>query len=210
MPLLLRQVINLVGPVSQQDVELTALYRDAVVTNGEGNVLGILATKTSDHEMRKRAAAVEEDPNASSTTTTTPIALIEPNLSEDVLQENFIYYPGEQSYKILLHTQSPPRIINGSLVTVLNDPKLTITTNQRNQNVKTMKVRYNSKPGQVRVRFSEKGSISEFCTLHLIFYSLLFSSFFSLSTRASSTCSTFRAVIGLWSESKSMVTIHFL
>lgn len=142
----------MVGPASQQDVELSALYRDAVVANGEGNVLGILATKSSDHEMRKRAADDETDASSTTTTTTTtttPISLIEPNLTEEVRQENFIYYPGEQSYKILLHTQSPPRLINGSLVTALNDNKLTITTNQRNQNVKTMKVRYNSKPGQV-------------------------------------------------------------
>lgn len=40
----------------QQDVELSALYRDSVLTYGEGKVLGILATKTTDHLIRKRQA----------------------------------------------------------------------------------------------------------------------------------------------------------
>lgn len=48
------QVINLVGPDSQQDIELSALYKDAILTYGEGKVLGILATKSNDHLIRKR------------------------------------------------------------------------------------------------------------------------------------------------------------
>lgn len=135
------KVINLVGPASQQDVEMSALFHDAVIAYGEGKVLGILATKTSDHEIRKRAAVDD------ASTTTTPIPFIEPDIPDEMKREDFIYYPADQTYKILLHTHSPPRLINGSSVTVLSDTKMTITTNRRNQNSQTLKVRYNSKPG---------------------------------------------------------------
>lgn len=135
-------MINLVGPSSQQDVELSALYRDAVITYGEGKVLGILATKTSDHEIRKRAAA-EETTQESQTVAT--------NSDSESNQTDFIYYPGDQSaYKILLYTDSPPRLYDGANYTVLNDKvPTTITTDRRNQNEfseqRTLKVRYNYK-----------------------------------------------------------------
>lgn len=144
-------MVNLVGPTSQQDVELSALYRDAVIAYGEGKVLGILAAKGNNHELMKRAAESDE------TTTSIPTikTIIEPTLTEDELQEDFIYY--SESYKILLHTHSPPILTNGSAVTVLNDTKMTITTNRRSSYVQTLKVRYNSQPGQVRF------------TLHFVF-----------------------------------------
>lgn len=144
-------MVNLVGPTSQQDVELSALYRDAVIAYGEGKVLGILAAKGNNHELMKRAAELDE------TTTSIPTirTIIEPTLTEDELQEDFIYY-SEQSYKILLHTHSPPILTNGSVVTVLNDTKMTITTNRRSPYVQTLKVRYNSQPGQVRFTFIQR------------------------------------------------------
>lgn len=132
------------GPASQQDVEMSALYHDAVIAYGDGKVLGILATKTSDHEIRKRAA---EDDKSSSTTT--PISLVEPDIPDEIKREDFIYYPKDGTYKILLHTHSPPRLVNGSSVTVLSD-KVTTTTNRRNQISQTLKLRYVSMPGQVR------------------------------------------------------------
>lgn len=132
-------MVNLVGPVSQQDVELSALYRDSVIAYGEGKVLGILAAKGNNHELMKRAAELDETTTTSSTART----IIEPVLTEDERQEDFIYYTG-QSYKILLHTHSPPVLTNGSAATVLIDTKMTITTNRRNQNVQTLNVRYNS------------------------------------------------------------------
>lgn len=130
------------GPSSQQDVELSALYRDAVITYGEGKVLGILATKTSDHEIRKRAAAEE---------TTQESQTVASNSDSESNQTDFIYYPGDQSaYKILLYTDSPPRLYDGANYTVLNDKvPTTITTDRRNQNEfseqRTLKVRYNYK-----------------------------------------------------------------
>lgn len=138
-------MIHLVGPTSQQDVELSALYRDAVITYGEGKVLGILATKTSDHEMHKRAVPDESTPESQ----TIPSV---PNAEGDQdNQTDFIYYPGDQSaYKILLYTDSPPRLFDGNNITVLNDKvPTTITTDRRNANEnseqRTLKVRYNYK-----------------------------------------------------------------
>lgn len=79
------QVINLVGPTSQQDVEISALYKDAVLTYGEGKVLGILATKSDgQHTMKKR----EADEKIVATTTETPDANKE---AEEKPEENFVY-----------------------------------------------------------------------------------------------------------------------
>lgn len=131
----------MVGPTSQQDVELSALYRDAVITYGDGKVLGILATKTSDHEIRKRATPDEAPTQETSPTTTTNT---EPEPSN---QTDYVFYPGDQSaYKILLYTSIAPRIFDGKNFTILDNsvPK-TITTNQRNPDQRTLKVRYNYK-----------------------------------------------------------------
>lgn len=75
------QVINLVGPISQQDVEIAALYKDATLTYGEGKVLGILAHQSEHrHGIHKREA--EEKP--SSTTES-------PDASDEKPQRNCIY-----------------------------------------------------------------------------------------------------------------------
>lgn len=76
------------GPASQQDTELAAIFHDTERTYGKGKVLGILASKSDEHEMRKReaaaavaaAAAVTEEP---STTSMSP--------TEEPMVEDFIY-----------------------------------------------------------------------------------------------------------------------
>ncbi|XP_055594340.1 uncharacterized protein LOC129745323 [Uranotaenia lowii] len=57
------EIINLVGSPAQQDVELSALYRDSVANYGERKVLGILANRWDDsythayyHGLHKREA----------------------------------------------------------------------------------------------------------------------------------------------------------
>lgn len=133
----------------QQDIELSALFNDAELTYGTGKVLGILATKTSDHEMHKRAVPVEE--NASSTaspaTTPMPTELPAPEPSEDD-DTDFTYYPTDnsknQTVKILMHTRSAPVLIEGKTRTVLNDKRTMITINRGKQNNYILKVRYNN------------------------------------------------------------------
>lgn len=75
------QVINLVGPASQQDVEIAALFKDAQLNYGN-NVLGVLATKWDEHNIYKRQA-VEITTTTESYTTLTP--------TEEPIEDNFIY-----------------------------------------------------------------------------------------------------------------------
>lgn len=147
----------MVGPTSQQDVELSALYRDAVITYGDGKVLGILATRTSDHELRKRAVGDESPGQETPTVNTVPATVnTEPEPSN---QTDYVYYPGDQSaYKILLYTSSPPRIFDGKNSTYLdNSVPLTITTDRRNPEQRTLKVRYNYKEKVCRYSQQEEG-----------------------------------------------------
>lgn len=67
------EVIQLVGPESQQDIELSALYKDAVNMYGEGKVLGILASKANEHEIRKRQAEELQQTTTSASPTEEPI-----------------------------------------------------------------------------------------------------------------------------------------
>lgn len=137
----------MVGPTSQQDVELSALYRDSVITYGEGKVLGILATKTDDHEIQKRAVPDEPQPQEISTTTQTPEI-------EQSNQTDFIFYPDKSTYKILLYTSTAPRLFDGTNITTLNaNVPTTITTNRRSDQC-ALKVQYNYKDDKVSVFFS--------------------------------------------------------
>lgn len=94
---------------------MSALYRDSVITYGEGKVLGILATKINDHEIRKRAVPVTEEPQPQEISTTTQIPEIEQSNQTDCT-----YYPDKSAYKILLYTSSPPRLFDGTNTTTLN------------------------------------------------------------------------------------------
>lgn len=140
----------MVGPTSQQDVELSALYRDSVITYGDGKVLGILATKTTDHEIRKRAATdespdnTEQPSNQVNPSTTSNQGNVEPEPSN---QTDYVFYPtNPQSYKILLYTSEAPSLFDGKNITKLyNNVSLTITTNSRNNDQRILKVRYNYK-----------------------------------------------------------------
>lgn len=135
-----RQVINLVGPTSQQDVELSALYRDAVLENGDGNVLGILATKAN--EQRTKRETNENPDNSSTTTPTAPVAASESSSNETDRQTKFVYYPvSGAAYKILLQTDKAPRLFNGSFRNILDSNNLVTTTDQRFANAKFLKIK---------------------------------------------------------------------
>lgn len=144
----------MVGPQTQQDVELCALYRDSVITYGDSKVLGILATRTTehehDHDIRKRAATEEnpENPDKQSNQANNPStpnqANSEPATTND---DDCVFYPTiKQPYNILLYTSKPPVLSDGKKSTTLvNDVSLTITTNSRGNEQRTLKVRYNYK-----------------------------------------------------------------
>lgn len=77
------EIINLVGSPAQQDVELSALYRDSAANYGERKVLGILANRWDEpyHELHKREAKSED---ASSTSTTPPTPTDEPEIDDAI------------------------------------------------------------------------------------------------------------------------------
>lgn len=136
--LCLKQIINLVGPTSQQDVELSALYRDAVLANGDGNVLGILATKVNEQRMKRETS--ENSDSSSSTTVTAPVTS-ESSSNESDQQTKFLYYPETgAAYKILLQTDKAPRLFNGSFRNVLDSSNKLVTTDQRHPNAKFLKI----------------------------------------------------------------------
>lgn len=140
----------MVGPTSQQDVELSALYRDSAITYGDGKVLGILATRTADHDIRKRATPDENPDNTEQQSNqVNPNTLNQGNSEpETENQTDYVFYPTneQQSYKILLYTSAPPKLFDGKNETKLfNNVSLTITTNSRGTNQRILKVRYNYK-----------------------------------------------------------------
>lgn len=45
---------NLFGEPWEQDTEIDDIYKKSVSKHGEGNVLGILATKSDNHDIYKR------------------------------------------------------------------------------------------------------------------------------------------------------------
>uniref|UniRef100_A0A336MJL6 CSON000946 protein n=1 Tax=Culicoides sonorensis TaxID=179676 RepID=A0A336MJL6_CULSO len=89
------EVINLVGDGIQQDVEMTSLYKDAILNYGEGNVLGILASRYDigpETQSRRRRAADEPSSTA--------------NPTDEPVENNYIYVA--QNKKGLIWTDEPP------------------------------------------------------------------------------------------------------
>uniref|UniRef100_A0A182QRR7 Vacuolar H+ ATPase AC45 accessory subunit n=1 Tax=Anopheles farauti TaxID=69004 RepID=A0A182QRR7_9DIPT len=94
------EVINLVGSPSQQDVELSALFRDSTENYGERKVLGILANQWEEpHVLHKREAKGGEDYDSTSTTPVSPTD--EPEIADSIYN-----VPG----KAILYMTGPPTI----------------------------------------------------------------------------------------------------
>ena len=85
------------GPVEQQDVEISALYRDAQVNYGKKNILGVLATRNEvvDHSVYKRQA--KYDSTTTEGPTTTP--------GDEPVVQNLVYAAKD---KALLYTTQVP------------------------------------------------------------------------------------------------------
>lgn len=99
------QIINLVGAPSQQDVELSALFRDSAENYGERKVLGILANQLEEpHVLQKREAKARED---FSTSTTPGSPTEEPEIADSKYD-----VPG----KVILVVSTPPvlKMLNDS------------------------------------------------------------------------------------------------
>uniref|UniRef100_A0A182FQ40 Vacuolar H+ ATPase AC45 accessory subunit n=1 Tax=Anopheles albimanus TaxID=7167 RepID=A0A182FQ40_ANOAL len=99
------EIINLVGAPSQQDVELSALFRDSAENYGERKVLGILANQLEEpHVLQKREAKARED---FSTSTTPGSPTEEPEIADSKYD-----VPG----KVILVVSTPPvlKMLNDS------------------------------------------------------------------------------------------------
>lgn len=97
------EIINLVGSAAQQDVELSALYRDSIANYGDRKVLGILANRWDEyhHELHKRKAraATGGDDSTSTTPATGP--------TEEPEVDDAIYY---KEGKGLMYITSAPEL----------------------------------------------------------------------------------------------------
>ncbi|XP_058057298.1 uncharacterized protein LOC131208532 [Anopheles bellator] len=100
------EIINLVGAPSQQDVELSALFRDSTENYGEHKVLGILANQLEEpHMLQKREAKAGDDYLSTSTTPGSPT-------DEPEIVDSIYNVPG----KAIVYITSPPvlKMLNDS------------------------------------------------------------------------------------------------
>uniref|UniRef100_A0AAG5CUD1 Vacuolar H+ ATPase AC45 accessory subunit n=1 Tax=Anopheles atroparvus TaxID=41427 RepID=A0AAG5CUD1_ANOAO len=100
------EIINLVGSASQQDVELSALFRDSTENYGERKVLGILANQWEEPRvLHKREAKGGDDYSSTSTTPGSPTD--EPEIADSIYN-----VPG----KAILYITAPPvlKMLNDS------------------------------------------------------------------------------------------------
>lgn len=130
------EIVQLVGPPSQQDTELSALYRDAVLNFGEGKVLGVLGTKWNPHSIEKRSLGKNMNLNVKAkASNATSIAETTPTEEDTTYTNGLVYiYPG----KSILYTKSAPilKIFNGSTnetETILLENHLTPTSDSREE-----------------------------------------------------------------------------
>lgn len=119
----------MVGSAAQQDVEIAALFGDAVNTYGAGKVLGILANdgdtlpdgqlNNGQRRLRREAAdATAEDASAASTTEEAGSAGSTVSPLDEPMEENFVYIAAG---KAMMYTTAPPRLSDGSSTVELRE-----------------------------------------------------------------------------------------
>lgn len=106
------EVINLVGSSDESDTEIVAGYTDALSIYGEGEVLGILASREEEaHFIAKREAKEGEVEEGGSSTTSSPPT------SEET-EESFIYVADGK--KAILYVNAAPELnltsVNASFI----------------------------------------------------------------------------------------------
>lgn len=133
----------MVGTPAQQDVEISALYNDAVNTYGVGKVLGILATDTPKvllYNRVRRAVEVKEDNQVTtSSSVSQSTSTTEENLSpaeptgDETMQENFVYI---DVGKTMMYTTGPPFLSDGEITTELRSHGITTTDERKDELVR--------------------------------------------------------------------------
>lgn len=133
----------MVGTPAQQDVEISALYNDAVNTYGVGKVLGILATDTPKvllYNRVRRAVKVKEDNQVTtSSSVSQSTSTTEENLSpaeptgDETMQENLVYI---DVGKTMMYTTGPPLLSDGEITTELRSHGITTTDERKDELVR--------------------------------------------------------------------------
>lgn len=139
------QVITLVGSPEQQDVEISALFKDAVNTYGVGKVLGILATDTITVSHRSRRA-IENTADKPVTVSSTPAPTTPTNTgttteetssadssADETMQENFVYI---DAGKTMMYTTGPPVLADDESSTELRSHGITTTDERKDELVR--------------------------------------------------------------------------
>lgn len=153
----------MVGTPAQQDVEISALYNDAVNTYGIGKVLGILATDTPKvlhYQRARRAVEVKEENPAttsssvsSSATTTEESSSPQEPSGDETMQENFVYI---DAGKTMMFTTGPPVLSDGEVTTELRSHGITTTDERKDELVRfiiSFKVNVAKEARKVILRF---------------------------------------------------------
>lgn len=148
------EIISLVGSTGQQDVEIAALFNDAVNTYGSGKVLAILANDgelpgpEAAHTRRRRAS-----PEAAASTTEEPSSGSTASPTDEPMEENFAYIaPG----KAMMYTTAPPQLSVDGAVVELREHGLVKSDERKDELVRlivTFKVTRNSEVNKLSLRF---------------------------------------------------------
>lgn len=77
------KVINLSGSPDESDSEIVAGYTDSLAIYGEGEVLGILASREEEAHFIAKREAKEDEIEGSTSTTASPVA--------EETEESFVY-----------------------------------------------------------------------------------------------------------------------
>ncbi|EDW84423.1 uncharacterized protein Dwil_GK13147 [Drosophila willistoni] len=139
------EVINLSGHNEEDDAELLTSYNDALSIYGNGEVLGILASREEDaHYLAKRDAKGEEELKPTGATTET-----------EETEASFIYVA--EGNKAVLHVTGPPELRLGNEVILLEEhTKQTTFDDQHAKGYGRLSIsfRYNGDKCMLRFKFS--------------------------------------------------------
>ncbi|XP_073816797.1 vhaAC45-related protein [Musca autumnalis] len=144
------EVINLSGPAEESDSEIVGGYTDALSIYGEGEVLGILASREEDaHFIAKRAAAVaaasEGEGDEGISTTASP--------GPEEYEDNYIYVANGR--KAVLNVNAAPELTINQTKLLLKEHTKEITfDDQRSKHYGRLSVIFKVDDEKVTLRFN--------------------------------------------------------
>ncbi|KAJ6637645.1 V-type proton ATPase subunit S1 [Pseudolycoriella hygida] len=113
------EVYNLIGEASEQDTEIDEIYKNAIKKYGAGKVLGILATKSDNHDIYKRENKENKESKDDSSTVSPTVPP-----TDETMKENLVYM--QQGKVILYMTVAPKLFENGVTIDLHAHGRVTI------------------------------------------------------------------------------------